>query len=68
MFTSLHKLCLLQINVGETRNPVATLIGNCSRPMATYFVKNQMGYVENPLKFLCKLKIYMLFIQEYEWV
>jgi len=68
LFTSLHKLYLLQINVGETRNPVATLIRNCSRPMPTYFVKNQMGYVENPLKFLCKLKIYMLLIQECEWV
>ena len=52
LFTSLHKLCLLQSNVGETRNSAATFIRNCSRPMPTYYVKNQMGYVQNPLKFL----------------
>jgi len=36
--------------------------------MPTYYVKYQMGYVENPMKFLCKLTIYMLFIQECKWV
>jgi hypothetical protein len=60
--------CLLQMNVGETRNSVATFIRNCSRTMPTYYVKNQMRYVENPLKFLRKLKIHMLFIQEWKWV
>ena len=68
LFTSLHKLCLLQNNVGETQNSVATFIGSCSCPMPIHYVKNQMGYVENPLKFLHKLKIYMLFIQQYKWV
>jgi hypothetical protein len=68
LFTSLHKLYLLQINVGETQNSVATFIGNCSHPMPTHYVKNQMGYVEKPLKFLCKLKIYILFILECKWV
>ena len=60
--------CLLQMNVSETWNSVATFIGNCSRPMPTYYVKNLMRYVENPLKFLSKLKIYMLFTQESKWV
>jgi hypothetical protein len=60
--------CLLPTNVNETWKSVVTFIRNCTRPMPTYYVKNKMGYVENRQMFLCKLKTYMLFIQDCKWV